>query len=329
MDEKYVFFESRDFSEGRIDTRVQNFIENEMRVIWREYHYLLNCIQQCDMPYVFISNKIKRKIYGKYNTAYISDAFEKIMEDADLEKMGHRILDKAHIILSKLDDIIMNEGAKLDSATDRIIIMDEVNDLEKQLLEEATEEEINLLKEIKDLFSNWKYSDLILGEYYPDRHQILIYIDAIHRIARKANVDLQDEIRLTLAHELFHAIHHENAPKNAVWKAGKASCGIGAYEKNVIKESLADYISVYWCCRQNNAIDKVSDKRIKLWASRYYSKWPYAKAICYLKKCTSSNYSLPLVTDVNDIEKGLCEALDVYNKSLNNEKEAYEMIQRS
>ena len=326
MDERYVFYEARNHRPSSDNGMLIDFICHEGEEIWDMYS---NNISNCcllPMPYIFISDKIKRVSYGKYNTACISDMLEKLLDDMDIDRMGHRILDRIQVIFAKLDDVIMDENAKLDATTDRIVIMDEVYELEQQLKEEATPEELDLLEKIKDLFSNWKMNgDLLLGEYLADRHHVILYVDAIHLAADNDNVDFYEELSMTLAHELFHAFHHEREPMSALWKAGKSG-GLNVDEKKIVKESLADYFSVYWSCIRSNAVTDVARKRIWSWASKYYTKWPYAKALCYLKDCKQNNWALPTNVDLIDIEHGLRLAMHVLMKSHSDLKEAYEII---
>lgn len=324
--DRYVFYEARDRESYLLNAELVDFLERELEAIWCMYLREMPFAKSVSKPYAFISNQIKKLSYGKYNTACVSDLLEKIVDDTGVDNISHRALDKIQVIFAKLDDVILDENAKLDSTSDRVVAMNELYDLERLISEESMPEEEAFVEKVKELFSNWKISgDLLLGEYVPERHQVILYAEAIDRVACNSGIDFKAELSMTLAHELFHAFHYEQDPKNVVWKSGNIG-GISADEKRVIKESLADYMSAFWICNRSNQVEEVVVKRIKLWAARYYCSWPYARALNFLKDSRNVNWAMPLNVDMHDIHRGFRIATDVMESSFVDAKSAYAMI---
>lgn len=91
-----------------------------------------------------------------------------------------------------------------------------------------------------------------LGEYLPDRHQIIIYYNAIEREINRIvhpDMDFYAKLSSVIAHEFFHAMHHAMAPGYILWNNSSYK-SIKGYQKKEIKEALADFFSVAWCYEQ-------------------------------------------------------------------------------
>ena len=326
MDDRHVFYEARESGHIYFDGRLTDFVERELHEIWRMFYNELYSRKDAIMPYVFISNDTKKLSFGKYSTACLLDLLEKLMYNVNRNKISPHFFDIIKIIMEKLDSVIVDENARIDSTEHRIVITNELYTLERILKEECSDEERELFNYIRSLFGQWKSSrDLLLGKYLADRHQIILYEKAICRNAEQHGVNFYAELSMTLAHELFHAFHYEQDYKNAVWRMGKSG-GITTKEKKEIKESLADYIAVYWCYLKGGEYEDVGSERIRAWEARLYSSWPYAKAEKYLRGCRVNNW-MPLGSvSINQIREGMNIAMYTFAESFRDVKKAYEMV---
>lgn len=313
-----VFYEANTRNLYACNSDIIDFIEQESLKIWEMFYDTLYSAKEANMPYIFISSRVKRISNGKYTTKYIVNEITDIINELSLNNLSCLLLDKLKSILKRLDAVLIDEKAKFDSTENRILVISEIYELEQLLKEECLPCEKEIFDRIKELISNWKNkSDLKLGEYFKDRNQIVIYEEAIRKSTMHGNVGFYGMLEMVLAHELFHAYHYGQNEDSLLWKGGRAG-GLDKGQKNIVKESLADYMAVYWCykCAQYD-IDEylpVAMQRVRLWASRYYS-WPYARAIDYLKDSRFSNSILPIDIDLIQYECGLHNVYNVFVES--------------
>ena len=207
-----------------------------------------------------------------------------------------------------------------------------LTDAERMVELEGSEEDKKVLADIINFLSMRRVDNiLLLGEYLPDRHQIMIYYNAIEREVNriiKPNMDFYAKLSSVIAHEYFHAMHYAMAPGYILWN-NSSYRGIKGYQKKEIIESLADFFSVLWC--YNEAKDKkdflfmdVARERFDSWKKYLYSAWPYSKALYLIRD--SVDKRIPMYLDDEAIRNGCNALLPVFETSVHNIVKSYELL---
>ena len=115
------------------------------------------------------------------------------------------------------------------------------------------------------------YTQRILGMYF---HKGQRHIELYYRNINEADQEVyKATIANTLAHELFHAIHH--------LLIGKKFEYVGDINERV-KEATAEFFAFEYSWKQGGIAQKVAEDRFNTWADRISDGWlPYAFAICF------------------------------------------------
>ena len=283
-------------------------------------------------PYVFLSDKVIYRTYGKLSEADLIEALEgyaKTMKKTDM--YGYFM----EIIKTIVQDLKINisenkENEKSESSFPEFIPT--LTDAERMVELEGSEEDKKVLADIINFLSMRRVDNiLLLGEYLPDRHQIMIYYNAIEREVNriiKPNMDFYAKLSSVIAHEYFHAMHYAMAPGCILWN-NSSYRGIKGYQKKEIIESLADFFSVLWC--YNEAKDKkdflfmdVARERFDSWKKYLYSAWPYSKALYLIRD--SVDKRIPVDLDDEAIRNGCNALLPVFETSVHNIVKSYELL---
>ena len=171
-------------------------------------------------------------------------------------------------------------------------------------------------KKVSEIRARKRESIVISGMYYPDTKQIVIFNKAFTQTNQE---EREVAIRMTIAHETFHALHHFLAPETFVQDS---------FHGNVVKEALADFFSYVYCMDNVSASrdaasmhiskeqlqeysKKIAKDRYKWWINNLYGSLPYPSAVycTYCDKCKcffpddDSNYLLKPVAKLNEVLK--------------------------
>ena len=331
LKDTYVFYEAnideRDKRPGWLEM-TQDSLEQLLEDFGSELPFNRYSNGQFKIPFVFISDDLKRqKSTGKLSTQALSDAIEELVDSCDEKKIGNIVWDLVQLILAKLDDIMLDEKAHMAEPADRFVVHDKLYDVIKRYGMEANEEEQKLLLGIQRLIENWKLAGgYVLGEYLKDRNQIILYRRAIMREVDTYDLHQDMENTYVLAHELFHAYHYQISKRNGLWGSRK-DLDMTDFEKDILKEALADYFAIHWCFEQKiREFIEVGTHRVEEWAANYYSCWPYAKALNFVIKAGFShdnNWALPVHAEEKEIEAGVDCFMHVFEQSLKEPIKAY------
>ncbi len=214
------------------------------------------------------------------------------------------------------------EGSILDRLYGlRHIITDILNDSEsnpydKEFAKKATGIIISLKTGDKTINS-------VLGRYYPKTNKIVIYYKSIGYYPDSPNFSRSfiAKVVITLAHEMFHAFHYALAGDNYL---------SSDYHSTVVEEASADFYSCIYCLATGDPeLIQEASHRYCGWKEWFLSKWPYAKALYYLRlknKPTIDNGSM--LKQYNEYVKygsikKLVEVLDLSRHSM---EEAYHAL---
>ncbi len=315
------------------DMRMNGLVDFTTRELNKisDFFYDIYPSEKLTKPYVFLSDKIlKHPPYGKLSDR---DLIDKIKEYANTIKRT----DFYEMFMEYFDSIIQNievdinsnkEHNTKESWSDLLLTM---MGLERTVKLEGTAEDKEILKGLIHILSMRRVDDrLILGEYLPDRHQIIIYYRAIERESESFNnprLHYDALLSSVIAHEYFHAMHHAMAPGHPIWN--KSSFGnIKAYQKKEITEALADLFSVLWCNdrsekEKNFEYEDVAIARFESWRKYLYSAWPYAKAI-YLMQDVDGR--LPVTLNDEAIKRGIIAINNLLELSILDIPRAYEYL---
>ena len=119
----------------------------------------------------------------------------------------------------------------------------------------------------------------MLGCYYSDKNEIILYTCTICNCCTKNRIDFDEEIISVLAHELFHAIHYfaisdfQISPSTKFWGSKNNNY------KTVI-ESLARYFEYTWCIK--NKYNDIKNGLIREANTTRFPGWPYAGAKIFM-----------------------------------------------
>ena len=273
-------------------------------------------------PYVFINTtKLKSKRSGKYTSDRLYDELLKLAGDFDAPM--HIVMDLVEELLKQLEEICEAEKEGVETYDDWTGINNKIILTDKIIQQEFSDKEKEQIAQIKNLFSQRKCIDNILGEYLPDRHQIILYRRAIAKYAKNERADIFDAYTMVLAHEFFHAFHHSMSDRgNILWKGGRGH--ITKAQRTEIKESLADYFAVAFCFGGYSRLQKLGYHRAMEWCSRFTTGWPYAKAFCYLAAGNQKNeLTLSEAKAYEEFRNGRNEFADIFERSLYDPEQAY------
>lgn len=314
------------------DNRMTNFLADEICEISRFFNYLkLSGILMA--PYVFLSDRIIYRSYGKFSVSDLILELEKYFANmGDFRKSGH-FMKMIHEIIDVLKDILnMDKESEKEAAWTYISKI--MSDIDRMILSEGTEEEKAAFSELMGILSNRKIADReVLGEYIKERHQIIIYYRAIKESIWKyedISLDFYAKVSMVLAHEYFHAMHYAVAPGHTLWN-NSAYRNVKGYQKREIREALADFFSVLWCYEKakdfkNTAYMNVANERFDSWKKQLYSAWPYAKAMYLMRD--HLNMRLPDSLNEEAVNNGCSSLFSVFETSVNDIIGSYELLMK-
>jgi len=308
-----------------------DFVSDELDDISRFFDDL-RIAGNLTLPYVFLSDKVIYRSYGKLSEADLIDALEKYAKTMKKTEMYEYFMELIKTIIQNLEmDISENKDSEKSEASWSEFIPTLIG-AERMVELEGSEEDKEVLIGIIDILSMRKVDNvLLLGEYLPDRHQIMIYYNAIEREVNrivKPDMDFYAKLSSVIAHEYFHAMHHAMVPGHILWN-NSSYRGIKGYQKREITEALADFFSVLWC--YNEAKDKkgflfmdVARERFDSWKKYLYSAWPYSKALYLMKNPVDKR--IPLDLDDGSIRNGCDALLPVFETSVHDIVRSYELL---
>ena len=269
-------------------------------------------------PYVFLSDKIKKRTYGKYTE---NELIRKLRE----YETGMAKTPMYEYFREVLNCVIQN----LSDPADPVLCADTLAGAERMAGLDGTDEDQKVFREMQELIQQLKVENLILGEYLTDRHQIVLYVKAIERECGSPgkHMDFFCKLSSVLAHEYFHAMHYAVRPGHMIW-SGTAAGGLKAFQKAELTEAPADYFSVLWCFERAHISPKgfidVAEERTAAWRKHLYSAWPYARALYIMR----DDQSLKLPTSVDEamMWKGFDLFLQIFEESVHDTFAAYKML---
>ena len=128
-------------------------------------------------------------------------------------------------------------------------------------------------KILKGLKTGNSFLTAIAGEYHDDSNTIVLYYNNM-------NCDINNQfgffvkIKMTLAHELFHAFHYSIA---------RSQCREPGCYSLIVKEASADFYAFLYCFYLGTTENKKeANYRYVNWKEWFISNWPYSKALYYL-----------------------------------------------
>ena len=278
-------------------------------------------------PYVFLSDRIIPRSYGKFGEETLINKLREYAEKMTKVPMYGYFLEIIETLIRNLQ--AMPGAQRIENEADRVWM--DMNHtmakVERTIALEGTDEDKAVLADIIDLLSQLKVPDnLILGEYLPERHQIIIYYKTIRESCYKCNLDFDAKLSSVLAHEYFHAMHCAMEPDNPLWISARSK--IKEYQKKEIKEALADFFSVFWCYNQaqtaGGRVMEVAAERFDSWKKYLYSSWPYAKALYLTRSETDKQFPEKLSDEV--IVRGVHAFFPVMDESIKNMAGAYVLL---
>ncbi len=302
---------------------VKEFIEDELIKITRFFdeHIPTGGLSR---PFVFLSDVIPSNTYGKFTEKEVIkelNNYSKAMKKTELYEFFCVLIRE---IIQQLNWTIEEDPSEW---SDFYVTM---NSAARSISIGGTDEDKEVFSRIMEIISmRKKYDGYRLGEYLPDRHQIIIYYRAIEKVVKDANnenMNYYAKLSSVIAHEYFHAMHHAMYPGNALWK-DSATKNISGFQKVEIKEALADFFSILWCYEQAKEPNgyrfmDVAIERFDNWKKYLYSAWPYAKAI-YLMK---DNGFLPKSLDEEVMYNGTKSFRTLLDLSLYDVEMAYKIL---
>lgn len=330
QDSNKVMYESFISDRSRVNGLI-DFVTDELKNI---SHFFVDQQMARDLvePYVFLSDEIFENSFGKLSDLEVIDALEKYsktMKRTDMQDYFLKII-QAIIQILEIDIKENEEHRELEQSWLKLIPT--MAEMERITALEGTEEDKEILSDIIEILSMRKVEkELRLGEYLPDRHQIIIYYAAIEQKINqvvKPKMDFYAKLSSVLAHEYFHAMHYAMAPKHVLWNNSSYK-SVKGYQKREIREALADFYSVLWCydqAKQENELIfmNVAIERFESWRKHLYSAWPYSKAIYLMKDDTKK--LLPISLDDKAIRNGYNSLLPVLETSIRDIERSYELL---
>lgn len=150
-----------------------------------------------------------------------------------------------------------------------------LDELERYMERHMEEVDPELVRAVKDLITSIRsrsFRSLLLGVYSVEQNKVTLYIKAIEE--SRGNRRLEDALRETFAHEVFHAWHSYMLIDRSKWP-------VGSKASDQIVEGLASYVEYYYCkeCLNDAA---AANKLEASWYAHSVSVWPYSAA-AYLK----------------------------------------------
>lgn len=148
---------------------------------------------------------------------------------------------------------------------------DDVPDLDRDESAECG----NFYKRINGTRARQRQTIVTTGMYYPDVKRIVIFNKAF---TQSDPEEREAAIRMTIAHETFHALHHYLA---------SATFTEGTYYAEIVSEALADFYAYMYCMDCTSAgldgvrsdlSEKQSRERYKFWMNNLYGSIPYPNA---------------------------------------------------
>ncbi len=289
------------------DDRLKIFVEDELIRVSRFFDGQIPT-KDLAMPYVFLSDVIPCRIYGKYTD-------EEVIKELNNYSKTMKKTELYRLFIELIEEIIRQLGSNIEeNRHEWVDLYLTMHSAEHVIILEGTDEDKEVFSKIMEIISMRKdYDRYRLGEYQPDRHQIIIYYRAIERDVEHVDVENMDyyaKLSSVIAHEYFHAMHHAMDPGNTLWK-NSATKKVTAFQKIEIKEALADFFSILWCyekAKESNGyvFMDVARERFDSWKKYIYSAWPYSRAI-YLMKDEINGF-LPISLD----EEAICNGLKAF-----------------
>ena len=280
-------------------------------------------------PYVFLSDKIKYRTYGKLSDRSVVDALQEYavqMKPVPMHDYFASIIDCICHNLALIITAVESENEFEPDWSDFYVTL---GGAEWVVAVEGTEEDRQVLSDILGIINQMETRHLILEEYVPDRHQIILYPNAMEREIRREGqrINLRTKLSIALAHSYFHAMHYSACPRHFIWNP-VMSHGMEAMQKAELTESLADYFSVLWCYDQAEKdcryFSEAAEERITAWKRELYSANPQAKAIYFLRD--EEDQKLPGKVDRNGFKNGFHRFMDVYRESTHDTYATYRML---
>ena len=149
------------------------------------------------------------------------------------------------------------------------------DDVRNDVPRDESAERRDFKKEIDKARARQRTTIVVAGMYYPDVRRIVIFNKAF---TQSDPEEREAAIRMTIAHETFHALHHYLAP---------ATFTEGTYYAEIVSEALADFYAYMYCLDGISAgldgvrpdlSEKQSRERYKFWMNNLYGSIPYPNA---------------------------------------------------
>ena len=249
-------------------------IYGELReLFFRHIHKKLPRFEGFDAPEIRVLDETEPDTLGKYSVDQAMEMIEPIMEQicAQGKLEDERLQSAVNCLNQIIRDYNCGEIKKKSDfkglLRELLGILDEVkteagkafnNDVYKKIIEAINILE-NVVKEV-----------VTLGEFISEKNLIILY-SKVHDQSN-GNSTLENHMLVTLAHELFHAMHCSVRGKDK-WKENS-----GPKRKTVV-ESLARWAQYCWCKHQyGEDFKNIADDLKQEWKTSDFPSDPYAGA---------------------------------------------------
>lgn len=144
-----------------------------------------------------------------------------------------------------------------------------------------------LIQKVKDLLGREHCSIVVAGQYDQNSNRVTIYSKAFEKMEEP---EKSAQIRRTVAHEVFHALHKHLSPKTYAEKT---------YYAEIVREALADFYSYIYCLNpiatrtdgvQTNASINAAYSRDSFWRKYLFVNLPYPNAIFHMYRNEQINF---------------------------------------
>lgn len=257
----------------KMEQMMNDIYETLRGLFFNHIHEALPPFERFKVPEIRLSDEIKAKTFGKYSLEEVIEKIEPVIDQILIDdSQENRWL---IYVVDIIKQIIGNSKRK--DLKDKTWFKDLMNQLFAMLdemeinLEDAfTDNEGKKVVEAINLLKNVKKTVSIAGEFFVKENQIMLYTKVNEPCGGQGT--LENRMLVTLAHELFHAMHCFVTGMDK-WAGDEDKA------RSTVIESLARWAEYCWCKHQKESeFEDIAANLKRDWKISDFPSDPYSAA---------------------------------------------------